>query len=225
MSMLLPTSSVNTMSSDNDRCFQCQEVGHMACYCPHICCYDCDNYGHVAMDCPDKIPSSGTPSCHRTNNRDRNRRSSSRRPSHTRRSHHDHRDRSRFSLLLLPSLTITVIKAGADMSTAGTTQDSPIDISITVPCTIEAPAHITIVETSPHTRPSHHNTSRDNSRSRHNTKYCHYKPALGSASTTQASTQKYEDKRHKPKQVSIDDPLSDYYSSEESESDSEDDLN
>ena len=49
---LLPTSSVNTMSSDNDRCFQCQEIGHMACYCPHICCYDCYNYGHVAMDCP-----------------------------------------------------------------------------------------------------------------------------------------------------------------------------
>ena len=42
-SALLPTSSVNTMSSDNDRCFQCQEVGHMAHYCPHICCYDCDN--------------------------------------------------------------------------------------------------------------------------------------------------------------------------------------
>ena len=35
-STLLPTSSVNTMSSNNDRCFQCQEVGHMACYCPHI---------------------------------------------------------------------------------------------------------------------------------------------------------------------------------------------
>ena len=33
-STLLPTSSVNTMSSDNDRCFQCQEIGHMACYCP-----------------------------------------------------------------------------------------------------------------------------------------------------------------------------------------------
>ena len=30
-STLLPTSSVNTMSSKNDRCFQCQEVGHMAC--------------------------------------------------------------------------------------------------------------------------------------------------------------------------------------------------
>ena len=60
-SSLLPVSSVNTMSSDNDRCFQCQETGHMACYCPHIKCYDCDNYGHVAMDCLDKIPPSGTP--------------------------------------------------------------------------------------------------------------------------------------------------------------------
>ena len=34
-STLLPTSSVNTMSSNNDKCFQCQETGHMACYCPH----------------------------------------------------------------------------------------------------------------------------------------------------------------------------------------------
>ena len=96
-STLLPTSLVNTMSSDNDRCFQCQEVGHMAHSCPHICCYDCNNYRHVAMDCPDKIPPSGTPSHHRANNRDRNRRSSSRQPSHTRCSCHNHRDRSRFS--------------------------------------------------------------------------------------------------------------------------------
>ena len=33
-STLLPTVSVNTMSSDNDRCFQCQEISHMAHYCP-----------------------------------------------------------------------------------------------------------------------------------------------------------------------------------------------
>ena len=57
----LPTSLVNTMSSDNDRCFQCQEVGHMAHYCPHIWCYNCNDYGHVAMDCPDKILPLGTP--------------------------------------------------------------------------------------------------------------------------------------------------------------------
>ena len=93
-STLLPTSSVN---SDNDRCFQCQEIGHMACYCPHIWCYDCDNYGHVAMDCQDKIPPSGTPACHRTNTNDRHDRSSSRCHSHTRHSHHDYKDRSRFS--------------------------------------------------------------------------------------------------------------------------------
>ena len=34
-STLLPTSSVNTMSSNNDRCFQCQEVGHMALTIAH----------------------------------------------------------------------------------------------------------------------------------------------------------------------------------------------
>ena len=75
-SSLLPTSSVNTMSSDNDRCFQCQDVSHMACYCPHIWCYDCDNYRHVAMDFPDKILPSGTPAHHRTDTNDRGRRSS-----------------------------------------------------------------------------------------------------------------------------------------------------
>ena len=45
---LLPSSSVNTMSSDDDKCFQCQESGHMACHCPHIKCFDCDEYGHVS---------------------------------------------------------------------------------------------------------------------------------------------------------------------------------
>ena len=28
---LLPSSSVNTMSNDDDKCFQCQESGHIAC--------------------------------------------------------------------------------------------------------------------------------------------------------------------------------------------------
>ena len=51
-STLMPTSSVNTMSSDNDKCFQYQETSHMACYHPHIRCFDCNNYGHVVTDCP-----------------------------------------------------------------------------------------------------------------------------------------------------------------------------
>ena len=38
------------MSSNNDKCFQCQEMGHMACYFPCIRCFDCDDYGHVTAD-------------------------------------------------------------------------------------------------------------------------------------------------------------------------------
>ena len=60
-STLIPPSSVNIMSSDGDKCFQCQETGHMAHYCPHIRCFDCDDYGHVPADCPNKIPPSGIP--------------------------------------------------------------------------------------------------------------------------------------------------------------------
>ena len=84
----LPPSSVNVMLSDDDKCFQCQESGHMACHCPHIKCFDCDKYGHVMADCPDKIPPSGTPARHRnihstTRHHDRST------------SHHNHRDRHR----------------------------------------------------------------------------------------------------------------------------------
>ena len=95
---LLPTSLVNTMSSENNRCFQCQEIGHMACYCPHIWCFDCDNYGHVAMDCPDKISPSGTPACYKSNlTTNRCNRSTSRHHSHKRHPHLDHRDGYRHS--------------------------------------------------------------------------------------------------------------------------------
>ena len=67
-STLLPSSSVNTMSSNEDKCFQCQELGHMACYCPCIRCFDCNDYGHVAANCLDKILPSGIPARHRDNN-------------------------------------------------------------------------------------------------------------------------------------------------------------
>ena len=52
---LLPSSSVNVMSSEDDKCFQCQELGHMASHCPCIKCFVCDEYGHVTTDCSDKI--------------------------------------------------------------------------------------------------------------------------------------------------------------------------
>ena len=93
-STLLPTSSVNTMSSDNDRCFQCEEIRHMACYCPPIQCFDCDNYGHVARIRYHHQAHQHTCRSNATNRCDR---SSSRYHSHTRLSHRDYKDRSRFS--------------------------------------------------------------------------------------------------------------------------------
>ena len=83
---LLPSSSVNTMSSDNDKCCQCQESGHTACHWPHIKCFDCDEYGHVTADCPDKISLSGTPARHRNN-------SSNTRQCNRSTSHNNHQDR------------------------------------------------------------------------------------------------------------------------------------
>ena len=76
-STVLPLSSLNTMSSDDDKCFQCQETGHMAHYCPHIRCFDCDNYCHIAADCPNKILPSGITARHRDNNTSRHDRSTS----------------------------------------------------------------------------------------------------------------------------------------------------
>ena len=145
---LLPTSLVNTMSSDNDRCFQCQEIGHMACYCPHIYCCDCDNYGHVGMDCPDKILPLGTPSHHRTDNKDRNRRSSSRQPSHTRHSCHDHKDRSRFSRSQSRPHNYSY-RSNSQHEHHRTAPDPSIDLSVTAPRTIWAPVYIATAETCP----------------------------------------------------------------------------
>ena len=58
---LLPSFTVNVMSSEDDKCFLCQESGHMAHHCPHIKFFNCDEYSHVAADCPHKIPPSGIP--------------------------------------------------------------------------------------------------------------------------------------------------------------------
>ena len=52
---MLPLSTVNVMSSEEDQCFQCQELGHIACHCPNIRCFECEEYSHIAADCPDTI--------------------------------------------------------------------------------------------------------------------------------------------------------------------------
>ena len=53
---LLPSSSVNVMSSNDDKCFQCQELVHMACHCAHIKCFDCDEYMPYCSRLPRQNP-------------------------------------------------------------------------------------------------------------------------------------------------------------------------
>ena len=40
---LLPSSTVNVMSNKEDQCFQCQELGHIACHCLNVCCFESTN--------------------------------------------------------------------------------------------------------------------------------------------------------------------------------------
>ena len=61
---IIPSSTVNMVSSEEDPCFQCQEPGHFTQQHPHIKCHECDGYGHIIMDCPHRIPPSGTPAPH-----------------------------------------------------------------------------------------------------------------------------------------------------------------
>ena len=63
---LLPSSTVNVMSNEEDQCFQCQELGHITHHCPSVHCFECNEYGHIAVDCPHRIPPSGMPAHHKT---------------------------------------------------------------------------------------------------------------------------------------------------------------
>ena len=65
---LLPSPMVNVMSSEEDQCFQCQELGHITHHCQNVHCFECNAYGHIAEDYPDIIPPSGMPACCRGQN-------------------------------------------------------------------------------------------------------------------------------------------------------------
>ena len=62
---LLPSSTVNVMSNEEDQCFQCQELGHITHHCPNVQCFECGEYGHIAVDFPNRIPPSGMPAYHK----------------------------------------------------------------------------------------------------------------------------------------------------------------
>ena len=88
--ILLPSSTVNVMTNEEDQCFQCQELGHFTHNCPNMHCFECNEYGHIVVDWLDRIPPSGTPACHRRWHTRHHTRSISR---------HHHWDRHRYSRL------------------------------------------------------------------------------------------------------------------------------
>ena len=90
--MIIPPCTINMMLNDEDHCFQCQELGHIARNCPNIRCFKCDEYGHIVMDCPHRIPPLGIPVKHHQPRPHRSHpdRSSSRH-------HHEDRDRQSHS--------------------------------------------------------------------------------------------------------------------------------
>ena len=61
---IISPSMVNMMTNDKDRCFQCQEHGHIARHFPNNRWFECHEYGHIVMDCPHMIPPLGTPAKH-----------------------------------------------------------------------------------------------------------------------------------------------------------------
>ena len=214
-SSLLPMSSVNAMSSDQERCFQCQEVGHMARYCPHIRCYDCDNYGHVAMDCPDKIPPSGTPACHRPGPSKRSRRSSPKYNTQTSCSCHEHRG-SRFSHSRSQPHNHSYRSSSRHNCRRSQLRSFHRSSHHHFSHDRSSSSHHCHHDT-PHCRHStSRHVSRDDSRSRHKTQRQQYKLSRGSS---------WKSKDRKYKQVTIDDSPSDYYSSDDSNRTSDDDLN
>ena len=61
---LIPSSTVNFMSNEEDPCFQCQEAGHIAWHSSNVRYFECDEYGHIVVNCLHRIPPSGTPAHH-----------------------------------------------------------------------------------------------------------------------------------------------------------------
>ena len=223
-STLLPPSSVNIMSSDDDKCFQCQETGHMACYCPHIRCFDCDDYGHVAANCPNKILPSGVPAQCRDNN--------------TRNVIDPHLGVT--ITIGITTMTIEIGTGSADLDLTPIILDIGVTVTVTLaevtldlftdPHTVahhatEAQAH-TITDETCHTADPHHagvspEITVDPGHA-HPANTIHKTPRRPSSSSDQTP---WKSKDRKYKQVTIDDPPSEYYSSDEQDSNSEDDLN
>ena len=103
--------------------------------------------------------------------------------------------------------------------------DHFINLHAIAPCITEVPVHTAIAVTHHITDPPHTDISPEKTVDPEHIdpEWQHYKPTQKSSSSSQSIPWKPKDRRHK--QVTIDNTPSEYYSSDEQDSDSEDDLN
>ena len=214
---LLPSSTVNVMSNEED---QCQELGNIAHHCLNVHCFECNEYGHILADCPDRIPLSGTPAFHhRLNSRARHCTRS------TSRCHH--RDRYRHSRSRSQSQPHRYRSHSHHDSQRGHSRSHNRHSwwhHRSTSCCYHSMYHL--CHYTPHWRLFSHRSSlthsRDCSRSRPCTAYKSQKKTLfKSASSSGRTAMKPQERKHH--RVTIDDPQIDNYSSDDTSSDSKDD--
>ena len=128
------------------------------------------------------------------------------------------------SVTLNPDPVTTAIGVAAAMTLIEVIPDHSTDLPIETSHMTEAPVPTTTIVIHPTTDPHLTGTLPEmSSRSQHRSRKHHYKPDQGSSSTSQAPSWKHKDRRHK--QVKIDNPPSEYYSSDNNDSNSNEDLN
>ena len=217
---LLPSSTVNMMSNEGDQCFQCLELGHIAHHCPNIRCFDYNEYGHVAADCPDRIPPSGKPTHqkrHRSNTRHCTRYTS----------RHCHRDRHRYNRSRSQSHSCNYQSHSQNGSHSHRVHSRSYHRCPyrSISCNSHSSSyhyHCNMPHRS-YTHRSSSTHSRDHSRSRTHTPYKLSKTASSKPSSNSSrTTLKHKDMKHK--KVTINEPQSEYYSSDDASSNSQDDL-
>ena len=216
----LPLSTVNVMSNEDNQSFQCQESGHISHHCPNIRGFDCNEYGHIAADCPDRIPPSGTPACHKRHHSNTMHHTRSTSRHHSRDRHRHNRSRSQSHSHSYQSHSHNNSHRSHSISCHRCPHRSTSYHHHT------SSYHYCC--NTPHRRSSSYRRSFTHSRDCSRSRTCtSYKPSKTTSSNPSPSysrtTVKHQDKRHK--KVTIDDPQSNYYSSDDASSDSEDDLN
>ena len=222
MATLIPSSTVNVMSHEDDWYFQCQESGHIAWHCPNVHCSECDKYGHIVVDCLHWIPPYCIPAHHH------------RLKSHTRHhtrltSHHHHQDRYRHSRSRSQAHPCRYCSHSCCDSFRRCSRSHHRDNRHYHRSTSWCPhsSNYCSHHDTPHCRLSSHRSSSTHSWDQSRSHSCSaYKPSKQGLHKSSTHPSRPQDKLHNKRnpRVMIDDPHRDFYSSDDNTGDSKDDL-